>query len=216
MSTRARFIFAAVAACALIAPQVPVLAQSATAPIDGVWYLTRERSDLRPPQDDSAPQGRGRFGGGAGGGRGRGGTGGGLGRGGFGGGMGPRGGGPGARDPEEMRRRFEAMRGILEPAERLTIVRTESMVIVTSDRGLTTRLAPDGSKVKDASTGIERRTRWESAKLVSEISGAGPGRITETYSLDPESKRLFVDLRMEGGRGGAEPRTVRRVYEKDE
>lgn len=188
--------------------------------MEGVWYLNRELSDMRAPVDDSTPDGRGRPGrggmGGGMGGRGGGRGGGGFGRGGFGGGMGPAGGG--GRNPEEMRRRLEAMRALLEPAERLTVVRTESMVIITSDQGITTRLAPDGSRVKDDSTGIERRTRWNNDKLVTEISGAGPGKVTETYGIDAESGRLVVELRMEGGRdgrGGSGPRTIRHVYEKD-
>lgn len=115
-----------------------------------------------------------------------------------------------------MRRGIEAMRAILEPAERLTIVRTESMVIVTSDHGVTTRLSPDNSRVKDASTGIERRSRWADGRLVTDIRGAGPGRIVETYGYDAELRQLVVELTLERGRGGAGPRTLRRVYEKDE
>lgn len=189
-----------------------VAAQPVPPPIEGVWYLNRELSDMRPPRDDSqVPDGR--VPPGPGGGRGRGG---GPGRGGFGGGP-RRGAGRGAgRDPEAMRRGMEAMRAILEPAERLTIVRTASMVIVTSDHGVTTRLSPDNSRVKDASTGLDRRSRWEDGRLVTDIRGAGPGRIVETYGYDAGLRQLVVELKLEGGRGGSAPRALRRVYEKDE
>ena len=179
--------------------------------IVGAWSLNRDASD--PPREELGPggQGRGRAGG-AGGGRrggGAGGPGGGFGRGGRGGGFGGRG------NPEDMERRVDAMRAILQPAERLTITRTDSMVIVTTGDGTTTRLAPDGSRVKDESTGIERRSRWEGTRLVTEISGAGPGRISETYAVDPATGQLIVTLQLPG-RGNAQadaPRTLRRVYE---
>jgi hypothetical protein len=72
-------------------------------------------------------------------------------------------------------------------------------VIVTTGDGRTTRMATDGSKVKDDSTGIERRTRWQGDKLVSEISGAESAKITETYTVDPDSHQLTVTLQTEGG-----------------
>ena len=78
------------------------------------------------------------------------------------------------------------MRELTNPADRLTIVETESMVIITSSEGHTTRLAPGGSKVKDEHTNVERRTRWESGKLVSEISGLGPGKMTQTFAVDAD------------------------------
>ncbi len=99
---------------------------------------------------------------------------------------------------------MDAMRDLMEAPARMTIVRTESMVIITTADGRTTRLATDNSKVKDESTGIERRTRWEGERLVSDISGAMGGKMTETFALDPESHRLVVTLQMDGGsrRGG--------------
>lgn len=98
---------------------------------------------------------------------------------------------------------MNAVRDVVEPAERLTIVRTESMVIITAGDGRTTRLAPDNSKIKDLESGIERRTRWEGDKLVTEISGIGRGKATETYSLDPQTHQLIVVLDM-GSDGEAE------------
>ncbi len=99
------------------------------------------------------------------------------------------------------------MRDLLEAPERMTITRTESMVIITTGDGRTTRLATDNSRVKDESTGIERRTRWEGDTLVSDISGAVGGKMTETFAVDPGSHRLVVTLQMEGGnrRGGGDP-----------
>ena len=162
--------------------------------IVGAWTLNTELSDQPPAQPDGAgPEGRGRGGRGNGGPGGPGGgPGGGFGRGGFGGGRGGRG------NPEDMRRRMDAMRDLLEAPARMTVVRTDSMVIITTGAGRTTRLATDNSKVKDDSTGIERRTRWEGEKLVSEISGAIGGKMTETFEVAPETGRLVVTLQPEG------------------
>ncbi len=92
-----------------------------------------------------------------------------------------------------------AVRDLLEAPERMTITRTESMVIIITGDGRTTRLATDNSRVKDESTGIERRSRWEADTLVSEISGTRGGKITERYGIDPESHRLVVTLQVDGG-----------------
>jgi hypothetical protein len=190
--------------CVLVAGHAPA-AQTQPQSIVGAWTLNKDKSDTPPPDGangggrDGAGQpgggGGGRRGGGGGGGGGRGGFGGGFG----GGGRGGNGGGGGGRgNPEDMQRRMAAMRDILQAADRLTITRTESMVIVTTGDGRTTRMATDGSKVKDDSTGIERRTHWDGDRLVSEISGAGPGKITETYALDAESHQLVVSQQMDG------------------
>jgi hypothetical protein len=172
-------------------------AQAPPQTIVGVWALNAELSDVphsTGDHDGSGDESHGRYGRGGGGGGHRGG--GGF-SGGFGGGSRGTGGAPHGT-PEEMQRHANAVRDILQPAERLTITRTDAMVIVTTNDGRTTRLATDGSKVKDDSTGIERRTRWEGERLVSDISGAGPGKITETYALDAESHRLVMTLQADG------------------
>jgi hypothetical protein len=177
-------------------------------------------SDPAPDRGDQNADGGQRRGGGGGFGRG----------GGFGGRhMGGRGGyGGGAQmDPDAMARMREAMRDIMQPSEHLTITQSENMVVITTDEGRTTRLATDGSKVKDENTKIERKTKWDGDKLVSEISGAGPGKITQTYSVDPEHHQMRVTTIIErpstslgavpGGvekRGkGGQSRTITHVYD---
>lgn len=177
-------------------------AQARTPAIVGAWVLNKDLSDQppAPPEgggDREGRRGRGPGGGGPGGGPGGGGFGGGGGRGGGGFGGGGRG-GPGGRgmDREEMERRMNAVRDVVMPAERLTITSTESMVIVTTGDGRTTRLAPDNSKIKDIGSGIERKTRWDGEKLVTEISGLGRGKATETYAIDPDTRQLVVTFDM--------------------
>ena len=105
----------------------------------------------------------------------------------------------------------DAVRDILEAPDRMTITETPSMVIITTGDGRTTRLATDGQKIKDDSTGIERKTHWDGGSLVSEISGAaGRAKITETYAVDPELHQLTVTVTVQGG--GQERAPVHRVY----
>jgi len=47
---------------------------------------------------------------------------------------------------------------------------------------------------------------------VSEISGLGNARITESYVVDAEHKQLRVTTTIEGGQGAA--RTITHVYDK--
>jgi hypothetical protein len=175
--------------------------------IVGAWTLNKDLSD-RP--QDREPDREGRPGGRRSGGFGRGG--GGFGRGGFGrGGGGDRGGG--ATSPEDVARMRNAMRDIMNPPDRLTITQTERMVIMTTGDGRTTRLSTDGKTIKDDSTRIERKTKWDGGKLVSEISHLGPGKITETYSADPEHHQLHVTVQVENAR---QPMTVNRIYDAEE
>jgi len=187
-------------------------AQTADKPsIAGGWTLNADQSDRQSDRDGDRSAGR-RDDGGGGYGR-RGGGRGGFGGGGFGGGRGGYGRGT-PENAEEMARRRDAMRDIINPPNHLVVTQTDSMVVVTGPDGRTTRLSPDGKKVKDENTGIERRTKWDAGKLVSEISGAGGMKLTETYALVPETHQLRISVQIEGGRGG-QARTVTHVYDSD-
>ena len=173
----------------------------------GVWTLDHDLSDQPAARGDGNGGGSGR------GRRGRGGYGGrGMGRGGFGGGMGR--GGRAGGDPEDMARMREAMRDIMSPPDRLTIVQTDSMISITGDDGRSTRLSPDNKKIKDDNTKVERKTKWDAGKLVSEISGLGPAKMTQTFSVDPE-RHLRIVVELEGGRRNA-ARTTTHVYDPAE
>jgi hypothetical protein len=179
----------------------------------GGWTLNHDLSD-RPTTGGDERRGGDREPGSGGGG-----YGGGMGRGGGRrGGMG-RGGGTGqsqpAGNPEEMARIREAMRDITMPPDHLIITQTESMVVLTAADGRTTRLSPDGKKVKDDNTKVERKTKWDGGKLVSEINGLGPGKMTQTFSVDPDNHQLRVVVLMEGGGRSSQPRTITNVYDSD-
>jgi len=177
----------------------------------GAWTMNHELSDTAQAEpstpDRERPEGAGPRGGG---GRGRGG------RGGFGGG-GRDGGSGGERNApgraDAVARLRDAMRDVTNPPDHLTIVATDTMVIITRPDGRTTRLSPDGKKIKDENTNIEWKTKWDGARLVTEISGLGPGKVTETYSVDVERHQLHLVADMEGG--GGKTRTFSHVYDLD-
>ena len=174
-------------------------------PIVGAWTVNADLSDK--PQDRSqqgCQSGGHRQGGG--GGR-HGGYGGGSGGSRYGGGS-SSGNTMSADDRQRMR---DAMRDIMNPPDRLTITQTDSMVIITSGDGHVDRLSPNGQKIKDESTGIERKTKWDGDKLVCEISGAGSRKITQTYSADPERRQLHVVVQVDSP---GQPMKVSHVYDE--
>src|SRR5438067_3901069 len=181
-------------------------APSPAGSLAGAWTLNKELSDKPQAARDEDSGGRRRGGGGGDTGRG-GGRRGGM------GGMG-RGGMSGGQSPEDAQRMRDAMRDIMNPPDRLTIVQAESMIVITSGDGRVTRLAPDGKKIKDENTKIERKSKWDAGKLVSEVSGLGPGKITETYAVDPEHHQLMVTVAMENSRM-PQPMTQHRVYDAE-
>ena len=101
----------------------------------------------------------------------------------------------------------------MEAPERLTITQTDSLVIIVDGDGRTTRLSPDGKKIKDDATQIERKTKWDGDTLVSEITGAGPGTITESYGFDSDEGRLHITLQLENSRAAASG-VIHRVYDR--
>jgi hypothetical protein len=173
------------------------------ASLAGAWALNRELSDQPPARERGDQRGHGERGqrGGFGGGR----------RGGFGGGGG-RGGDGRAGDPDEIARMREALRIILQPGDHLTITQSDSMILITDQDGYTTRLSADGKKIKDENTKIERKTRWEAGKLISEINGTGRGKITQTFSTDSDTHQLRIVIETEGGRDN-QKRTFTHVYD---
>ncbi|HEY2151388.1 MAG TPA: hypothetical protein VGH34_11290 [Vicinamibacterales bacterium] len=191
-------------------------AQSATAEsktsIVGAWTLNKDLSDQGGNGDQSSGSSSGsNRGGGSGGGYGRGGGGGRHG----GGGMGRGGGGNSApaTDPEQAARMRDAMRDLTTSSQHLTITRTDSLVVITGADGRTTRLSPDGKKIKDDNTKIERKTKWDGDKLVSEINGIGKGKATQSFVVDPETHQLRIVVLMDNGSG--QPHTITRVYDFD-
>jgi hypothetical protein len=214
-----RLLTVGILAAAVVVLSGPLAAQTLSpargTSIAGAWTRNTDASDApmgRGQQGDESGRGRGD---GSGGGHRGGGGGGGFGGGGFarGGGRGRDGGG-GRGNPEDMARMRDAMRDITNPPDHLIITQTDSMVVLTGADGRTTRLSTDGKKIKDDNTRIERKTKWDGGKLVSEITGLPSGKMTQTFTVDPAGKQLRITVVMEGGPSG-QPRTTTQVYDGD-
>lgn len=180
------------------------------ATLAGVWIRNHDLSDAPPSRGENGGRGRDGMGRSGRGGRGYGG--------GFGGGHGRANGGQQPPvDPDAVARMREALHDILQPPDQLTITQSDSMVLITGPDGRTTRLAPDGHKIKDENTKIERKTRWDAGNLISEINGAQQqgGKITQTFSVDREAHRLKIVSVVEAGHGQP-PRTITNVYDADQ
>jgi hypothetical protein len=193
------------AALALAAPVMLRADQAPVSSIAGAWTLDRNDSSGQPsgerPPDEPSPGYRR-------GGRGRGGFGGGFG--GLGGFAGS--GSAGRGNAEEAARLRQAVRDLRNPPTHLVIVDAGSMIVLTGPDGRTLRLSPDGKKVKDENTGIERKTKWTDGKLVSEISGLGP-RIVETYSV--EGNQLRIESVVDSSGRSSTPATFTHLYNPD-
>jgi hypothetical protein len=116
--------------------------------------------------------------------------------------------------------RREAMRAILEPAEQLTITHgapstgsaSGSEIVVEEAFGRTRTLHPDGRKYKTENGTAEIRTRFKDGRLLVETQSARGRKVTETWELVPDRSRLIVNVRLEGGFGGA--LALKRVYDR--
>ena len=190
----------------------------------GAWVLNHDLSD-KPADQSGQPGEEGGRGGGMGGGRGGGmgggrggwgGRGGGMGggRGGSGGGRGGYGGG--GQSQEERQKMRDMMQAIFQAPERLTIVGGDGGVLITDDQGQVQRLNPDGKKAKDTVNGqaINRTTKWDGDKLVTETDAGGSAKIVQTYTVAADAHQLTVASQMASSRsGGRTPREIKRVYD---
>ena len=107
------------------------------------------------------------------------------------------------------------MRDVMEAAENLTLVQTESSLMVTSDTGQTRTLQLDGTSVTENLGGreIETTTTWDGEKIVSEMRPDQGPTILNTYELSPEGHELFVTSDIATPRGTV---TIRRVYDRSD
>jgi hypothetical protein len=194
------------------AGQTPTAQTPSTPSIEGGWTLNKGQSDQPSTGSDSQSDrgSRNRQGGGGGGG----GFGGGGRRMGRGGGGGGRGGNAPQMNPEDAARQRDAMRDVTNPPDHYVITQTDSMIVLTAPDGRTMRLSTDGKKVKDDNTKVERKTKWDGGKLVSEINGLGPSKMTQTFAVDPESHQLRITVQVEGN-GRMQARSFTHVYDLD-
>jgi hypothetical protein len=106
------------------------------------------------------------------------------------------------------------MRSVLETPERLMITVEAESVVFTLGDGRTQRLPTNGKKVRLTidDTEVETQVKWDKARLVKIASLAGATKVTETYAVDGDPRRLHVTVKIENWRM-PQPQTVRRVYD---
>ena len=127
---------------------------------------------------------------------------------------GPMGGGP---DPEQMDAMRQALDDAIASPESLLISQDGVAFEMVLDGERAVRLYADGRKNR-GSTGMERKTKWEDDRLVTESKmggGFGPSvKITETWAMVPApAVRLAITTRLEGGLF-EKPVIIRRLYER--
>jgi hypothetical protein len=184
--------------------------------LTGAWQLNHSASDMGGGPSAGGESGGRHYGGhgggmgGAGGGYGGHGSHGGSGGGGF-------GHGEGSGDREQMRDRMERVRSLFEPIERLTITQDDDAVTLVDGEGRSEKLVANGKKEQHliGNTQAETKTRWEDARLVSEMSLGNGLNFKRTIGVDTGAdgvRRLTIELKSEGGRDGDRP-PLKRVYE---
>jgi hypothetical protein len=152
-----------------------------------------------------------------GGGRGGGGGGGTSGAGGGDPGGGFSGGGPRlGPTPEMLRESRDMARDLLEVSERLVIAVAEDRVTITDDLERERTYFTDGRKEKHqiAASRFDVRTEWRESQLRQYIEGAYDFRMSQTYFLSPDGRRLFLMVRVGEPRRNTPQTGFNRVYDR--
>ena len=124
------------------------------------------------------------------------------------------GGQPTAPASSERQRDRDAPGPAAEPGATLTITQTELEVVVQEKPGQARSFYPNGKAYKADDGASDIRSQWKDGVLLVEKKNARGWKLTETWQLAPDGKRLSLDWRLEGG---GRPRTaVRRVYDRVE
>lgn len=188
----------------------------------GTWdYNAEESINIQTGRPEQRPRSATQRGGGATppatGGGGRTGVGGptrGGGEFGGGGGLGPGSGvGP---TPEMLRESRDMARDLLEVAERFTIAVTDDRVTLTDDLGRQRTYLTNNRKEKHqiAASRFEVRSEWQDSQLRQFIEGAFDFRMTQTYFLSPDGRRLFLIVRVGEVRRNRPQTGFNRVYDR--
>jgi hypothetical protein len=176
-----------------------------TADLSGLWVFNPGLSDnAREKMREGMEKSAGSAGGRSPGGGGMGGAGGGT------AGAGRTGPPPGGMGDDDDPR--GAMRGILEPAEELTIEQTAAEITIEEKFGQARHLHPDGKKYKTDNGASEMKASWKEGQLLVETK-RGPGsRVVETWERVPDGSQLIVTVKVEGGFGPS--LALKRVYDR--
>jgi hypothetical protein len=121
--------------------------------------------------------------------------------------------GPTAMMQREMR---DLARDLLEVAETLSIAVAPETVTITDDLSRERTYNTDGRK-QEHQLGAARfdvRTTWQDGQLRREIEGGFDFKMTETYFLSPDGRRMFVIIRVGEARRDRPQTGFDRVYDR--
>jgi hypothetical protein len=117
-----------------------------------------------------------------------------------------------------VRESRDMARDLLEVAERLTLEVGPDTVTVTDDLERQRSYATNGSKERHqiAASRFDVRTEWQGAQLQQRIEGSFDFKMTQTFFLSPDGRRLFLIIRVGEPRRGATQVGFNRVYDRVE
>jgi hypothetical protein len=126
-------------------------------------------------------------------------------------------GGGGYRPPEMLlRENRDLARDLMEIPESLTIRLQPGRVTFTDDLERERTYPTDGSrnKYRLAASRFNAKLMWEGGQLRKEIDGGLGFKMTETYFLSPDARRLFVIVRVDRSRPDGPVVGADRVYDR--
>jgi hypothetical protein len=118
--------------------------------------------------------------------------------------------------PEMLRQSRDLMRDLLEIPESLMVIVDGDAVTFTDDLGRERSYPTDGRKehYQLGASKFTARAEWQGAQLRKDIDGDFGFKMSETYFLSPDGKRLFVMLRVPTSGKNAVPIGANRVYDR--
>src|SRR5438093_1375813 len=116
--------------------------------------------------------------------------------------------------PAGRSRDVNAVRGLLLPGMVVVITALIGVWLAAESRAQAPSPAGSIAGGWTLNKELSDKPQWDAGKLVSEVSGLGPGKITETYAVDPEHHQLMVTVAMENSRM-PQPMTQHRVYDAE-
>jgi hypothetical protein len=108
-------------------------------------------------------------------------------------------------------------RDLMEIPESLSIRVAPDAVTIIDDLDRTLTFPTDGGKLQKyqlSASRFEARATWDGAMLRKQIEGPRGFRMSETYSLSEDGRRLFVIIRLGEERPNTAPIGSNRVYDR--
>jgi hypothetical protein len=111
-------------------------------------------------------------------------------------------------DPKQMKRIAELMEELLTPSPRVIILQKDDSAVTFVDADGHSRIyATNGKKEAHqlAAGTVQTRSEWARDQLTMSISIERGPSIVETYSIDPKTRQLVIQVKVSEGRGPRMP-----------